>query len=175
MDILKPLIKIDALITKFLQNLVAFLFFLILVIVVLLVIMRYVFNTGIFGGNEAILFFFIYTTAIGAAVSVRTNSHISIDYFKNKIKNKKIKKGVNILNLILVSFINYIMISSSIPWIMKVGNNESPVLRIPNAFIQSVIPISCVLVIGYAFFLILLEVLDIHEIVPNENMEEVKC
>jgi len=175
MNILKPLIKIDKLITKFLKNLVAFLFFIILVIVVLLVLMRYAFNTGIFGGNELILFLFIYTTAIGAAVSVRTGSHISIEYFKNKIKSKKIKKGINILNLILVSFINYIMIASSIPWIMKVGNNESPVLRIPNALVQSIIPISCGLVIGYAFFLILLEILDINNVVVNEDLEGLKC
>lgn len=55
------------------------------------------------------------------------------------------------------------MLTMSIPWIIKVGGNESPVLRIPNGLVQSIIPTSCALAICYAGFLILLEMLGIND------------
>ena len=91
-------------------------------------------------------YIFIYTTAIGAAVALGKRDHIKIMYFVDKLPFA-MKKVVNVLDLILIAFINGVMIWYSIPWIRSVGSFESPVLRIPNRIVQASVPIGCGLVI----------------------------
>jgi TRAP-type C4-dicarboxylate transport system permease small subunit len=129
-----------------LECIITFFFSVILILTVILVILRYVFNTGIIGGNEAMEYIFIYTTAIGAAVALGKRDHIKIMYFVDKLPFA-MKKVVNVLDLILIAFINGVMIWYSIPWIRSVGSFESPVLRIPNRIVQASVPIGCGLVI----------------------------
>ena len=129
-----------------LEGFITFFFSVILILTIILVILRYVFNTGIIGGNEAMEYLFIYTTAIGAAAALGRREHIKIMYFVDKLPFT-MKKVVNILDLILIGFINGVMIWYSIPWIKSVGSFESPVLRIPNRIIQVSVPIGCSLVI----------------------------
>ena len=129
-----------------LEGIITFFFSAILILTIILVILRYVFNTGIVGGNEAMEYLFIYTTAIGAAVALGKRDHIKIMYFVDKLPFA-MKKVVNVLDLILIAFINGVMIWYSIPWIRSVGSFESPVLRIPNRIVQASVPIGCGLVI----------------------------
>ena len=58
-----------------------YLFLVITVATIVLVILRYFFSTTIVGGQEFIVFCFIYTTAIGAAVLLAKGEHISIQLF----------------------------------------------------------------------------------------------
>lgn len=127
-------------------------FSIILMLTILLVILRYGFNTAIIGGNEAMEYLFIYTTAIGAAVALGKREHIKITYFVDKLP-LAVKGVVNVLDLILIGFINGVMIWYSIPWIKSVGSFESPVLRIPNMIVQASVPIGCSLVILYCLCL----------------------
>ena len=163
MNWLSALKKYEAKITALLRNLIAFFFFLILVLVTLLVIFR---RTGqeFSGGYELLTFLFIYTTSIGAAVSVGQKDHISISIFLDMLKNP-LKKIVTILNYILIAFINSVMIFYSVRWIRDVGNFESPVLRIPMKYIQIIIPIGCFFAILYALYLVVLEI-------PGSSAEE---
>ena len=48
-----------------------------------MVFLRYALNQSITGANEIVTILFIYTTAIGAAVSIGKNEHIGIDVFVN--------------------------------------------------------------------------------------------
>jgi TRAP-type C4-dicarboxylate transport system permease small subunit len=129
-----------------LQRIVTFFFFIILILTILLVVLRYGFNTAIIGGNEAMEYLFIYTTAIGAAVALGKREHIKITYFVDRLP-LAMKSLVNVLDLILIGFINGVMVWYSIPWIKSVGSFESPVLRIPNRIVQASVPIGCSLVI----------------------------
>jgi TRAP-type C4-dicarboxylate transport system permease small subunit len=142
-----------------LQGIITFLFFTILMLTILLVILRYGFNTAIIGGNEAMEYLFIYTTAIGAAVALGKREHIKITYFVDKLP-LAVKGVVNVLDLILIGFINGVMIWYSIPWIKSVGSFESPVLRIPNRIVQASVPIGCGLVILCCLCLMVTDVFE---------------
>ena len=136
---------------------VTFFFFIILSITITLVIMRYGFNSAIIGGNEAMNYLFIYTTALGAAVSIGNSEHIKITFLVDKLKPRS-RKFVNIINYAFIAFINAIMVWYSLPWIRYTGYFESPVLRIPNWIVQVSIPIGCILVILYCLNHIIFEI-----------------
>ena len=142
-----------------LDSVITFFFSIIFMLTVLLVVLRYVFNTAIIGGNEAMEYLFIYTTAIGAASALARREHIKITYFVDKVP-RAVRRAVDVLGLILIGFINAVMIWYGIPWIQSVGSFESPVLRIPNMVIQASIPIGCGLVIICCLCLMVMEVFD---------------
>ncbi|MCK5915687.1 MAG: hypothetical protein KAG92_06080, partial [Deltaproteobacteria bacterium] len=52
--------------TRFLEWVISILFFIILSLTIVTVVMRYGFNSGITGSNEAMSYLFIFTTALGA-------------------------------------------------------------------------------------------------------------
>ena len=141
-----------------LDSVITFFFSVIFTLTVLLVVLRYVFNTAIIGGNEALEYLFIYTTAIGAAVALGRGDHIKITYFVDKLPGG-VRRVVDVSDLILIGFINGVMIWYGIPWIQSVGSFQSPVLRIPNMIIQASIPIGCSLVILCCLCLIVTEFL----------------
>jgi TRAP-type C4-dicarboxylate transport system permease small subunit len=142
-----------------LDCIITFFFSIILMLTVVLVILRYGFNTAIIGGNEAMEYFFIYTTAIGAAVALGKREHIKITYFIDRLP-LAMKSVVNVLDLILIGFINAVMIWYSIPWIKSVGSFESPVLRIPNRIVQASVPIGCSLVIVCCLCLMVTDIFE---------------
>ena len=98
---------------------------------------------------------FIYTTALGAAIAVRRRQHITINLFLEKLPHL-LRKIIEVFGLLTVAFLNAVMIYFSVPWIKKVGNHESPVMRIPEWTIQVSIPIGCGFVLLYCLYLILL-------------------
>ena len=46
------------------------------------------FNQSITGANEIVTILFIYTTALGAAISIGRNEHIGIDFFVSLLPKK---------------------------------------------------------------------------------------
>ena len=82
---MKYLIKLQEFFTKIVEIILMFFFLIIIFFTILLVILRYVFNTGISSGYELISYLFIYTTALGAAVSIVKREHIKITYFIDKL------------------------------------------------------------------------------------------
>jgi TRAP-type C4-dicarboxylate transport system permease small subunit len=149
--------NVEKVITRILKAVISLCFFIILLLTIVLVTLRYGFNTTIIGGNEAMEYLFIYTTAIGAAVSIGKREHIKITFLIDKLP-AQYRKIIDIMGLLLVGFINGVMIWFSFPWIKSVGNHESPVLRIPNWIIQVIIPISCSLAVLYCLYQILLTI-----------------
>jgi TRAP-type C4-dicarboxylate transport system permease small subunit len=142
-----------------LECIITLFFIIILMLTVVLVILRYGFNTAIIGGNEAMEYLFIYTTAIGAAVALGRREHIKITYFVDRLP-LSMKRVVNLVDLILIGFINGVMIWYSIPWIKSVGSFESPVLRIPNRIVQASVPIGCSLVILCCLCLVVTDIFE---------------
>ena len=129
----------------------------ILLITILQVCLRYGFNSSILGGNEAMEALFIYTTAFGAATAVRRRMHININFVASLLPISG-QRLADILSHVLVAFLNGVMIYFSIGWISKVGNNESPVMRVPEWIMQISIPLGCGLVICYCLVNIILNI-----------------
>jgi TRAP-type C4-dicarboxylate transport system permease small subunit len=157
---MKRLVNIERIVSHVLDAAITILFFVILSLTIILVVLRYGFNSTIIGGNEAMEYLFIYTTALGAAVSVGRDAHIKISFFKDKLKDRH-HKGVTICNMALIGFINAVMVWYSLPWIQSAGYFESPVLRIPNWIVQISVPIGCIFVILYCINHIVLELFNL--------------
>jgi TRAP-type C4-dicarboxylate transport system permease small subunit len=155
----KNLHRVEKVLTSLLEGIVTVFFFIILIITVLFVALRYGFNESIIGGNEAMEYLFIYTTAIGAAISVAHRKHIKIDVIVEKLPVLR-KIQVDSIGLLLVAFFNGVLIWLGLPWIKTVGSFESPVLRIPNRFIQMSVPIGCGLAIVYCCYHVLLNIFE---------------
>jgi TRAP-type C4-dicarboxylate transport system permease small subunit len=163
---MERLINIERIVSRVLESAVTLFFFIILSLTIILVVLRYGFNSTIIGGNEAMEYLFIYTTALGAAVSVGREEHIKISFFKDKLKGRY-RKGVTIFNIVLIGFINAVMVWYSLPWIRSAGYFESPVLRIPNSIVQISIPAGCTLVILYCMNHIVLELFNLKSSMPE--------
>jgi TRAP-type C4-dicarboxylate transport system permease small subunit len=155
----KNLHRVEKVLTGLLEGIVTVFFFIILTITVLFVVLRYGFNESIIGGNEAMEYLFIYTTAIGAAISVAHREHIKIDVVVEKLPTV-LRKIIDSIGLLLVAFFNGVLIWLGLPWIKAVGSFESPVLRIPNRFIQMSVPIGCSLAIVYCCYHVLLNIFE---------------
>jgi TRAP-type C4-dicarboxylate transport system permease small subunit len=155
----KNLHRGEKILTRLLEGIVTVFFFIILVITVLFVVLRYGFNESIIGGDEAMEYLFIYTTAIGAAISLAHREHIKIDVLVERFP-VILRKIVNSIGLLLVAFFNGVLIWLGLPWIKAVGSFESPVLRIPNRFIQMSVPIGCGLAIVYCCYHVLLNIFE---------------
>lgn len=129
-----------------LETIVAVFFFVILIMTLLLVSLRYGLNTSIKGGYELTNYLFIYTTAIGAAVSVNRHEHIKIDFIVNATKGT-LRLALDVLVQLLIAVINGVIGYLSVSWIRQVGSFLSPVLRMPNWMVQVAIPVGSVLTI----------------------------
>ena len=149
------LLKSENLLTKFLEYFLRILFLTIVILVITLVILRYGFNTTIVGGNELVVILFIYTSAIGAAVIIGKNEHISINYFIDMLP-PKIYRLAKIANLVLIAIMNGTMIIYSVPWISKTGGYLTAVLGIQRIYLQIVVPISCGIAIIYCLIHLIL-------------------
>jgi TRAP-type C4-dicarboxylate transport system permease small subunit len=156
---MKRLHQLEQLVSRLLEMIVTFFFLIILFITITLVIMRYGFNAAIIGGNEVMNYLFIYTTALGAAVSIGNSQHIKITFFIDKLKSRS-RKFAKIINYLFTAFINGVMVWYSLPWIRSTGYFESPVLRIPNWIVQISIPVGCSLVILYCLNHMILEIFN---------------
>lgn len=157
---MEKLYQIERYMTRTLEVVMTLLFFIILCVTITLVIMRYGFNAAIIGGNEAMNYLFIYTTALGAAVAISRDEHIKISYFIDNIK-PHLRRYVDILNYLLIAAVNAVMIWYSLPWIRSTGYFESPVLRIPNWIVQISVPLGCGLVILFCLNHVVLELIKI--------------
>jgi len=137
---------VEKILCRFLEWFITFLFFVMILLVVLLVVLRYVFGTTIIGGDEATQFIFVYTTALGAAVSISKGEHIKISFFVDRLP----PAGHRLCSVFvqgMIILLHVYLFFLSIRWIGSVGYFESPVLQIPQGIVQVCIPVSCICVI----------------------------
>lgn len=134
--------RAERLLARVLEGLVSACFLVLAILVVTLVVLRYVFNTTIIGGNEITGYLFIYTTALGAAVSLARGQHIRIGVFVDALPRRAglLVDAVALL-LILVLHAGLLWLSSD--WIAAVGGFSFPVIQIPQGVVQAAIPIGC--------------------------------
>ena len=127
--------------------LVGFLF-LVFAITFVLVFLRYVFNQSITGANEIVTILFIYTTAIGAAISIGENEHIGIDVFVNLLP-KKFYKMIRVLQVFLVFALHLILFIYCLEWVEKAGGYLMPATGLPRIVAIASIPLGCIFCIMF--------------------------
>jgi TRAP-type C4-dicarboxylate transport system permease small subunit len=134
--------------TRILEQLLTMLLFTIFGMIVILVILRYVFSTTIIGGNEATVIAFVYTTAIGAAISISRDEHISIRYFTGKL-SPRTQQVLGQFQLILVALLNLLIATYAFGWIQRTGGFLMPALGLPQMVAQISIPLGAILSVLY--------------------------
>ncbi len=136
------LIALERVLTRGLEGLITAAFAVLALLVVTLVVLRYAFNTTIIGGNEVTAYLFIYTTALGAAVSVSNGQHIRIGVFVDRLApaTRRLAEMV-VVSLVLALHAGLLWLSSE--WIGSVGGFEFPVVHIPQGIVQAALPIGC--------------------------------
>ena len=122
--------------------LVGFLF-LVFAITFVLVFLRYVFNQSITGANEIVTILFIYTTPIGAAISIVENEPIGIDVFVNLLP-KKFYKTIRILQVFLMFVLHLILFIYCLEWVEKAGGYLMPATGLPRIVAIASIPLGCI-------------------------------
>ena len=153
---LRQVNRIETILTRSLEIILAILLLAIVCIVVLLVVMRYVFNSSITGANELITILFVYSTAIGAAVCMGKNEHISIPFAIDALP-AQLQKMVDKTGVLLVAVLNGVMFLYSVQWIRVTGDYLMPSTGFPRMVVQLSIPIGCGLAIVYCLIRLLLD------------------
>lgn len=147
--------KVESALTHCLEILLAIVLFTIVFIVVLLVVMRYVFNASITGANELVTIFFVYSTAIGAAIGIGKREHISIPFAIDALP-RRAQVIVDLFGVVLVAILNAIMFFYSLGWIQLTGNFLMPSTGFPRVVVQLSVPIGSGLALMYCFFRLIL-------------------
>ena len=101
---------------------------------------------------------FIYTTAIGAAVSIGKHEHIGIDVFVN-IVPPRFYKTIRVLQIILLFSLHLILFIYCLEWVNKVGGYLMPATGLPRLVAIASVPLGCVLCILYCIK-ILIDIID---------------
>ena len=109
----------------------------------ILVFLRYVFNQSITGANEIVTILFIYTTALGAAISIGRNEHIGIDFFVNLLP-KKFYKPIRVFQVFLMFALHLILFIYCLEWVEKAGGYLMPATGLPRIVAIASIPIGCI-------------------------------
>lgn len=117
----------------------------IIIVVVCQVVWRYLFNNSLSWTEEISRYMYVWVIFIGAAVAIKEGTHIGIDYFLQKFKDKG-KRRIDILltvfTLLLLGYFEYY----GIKFVIATNNTFSTALSIPlNIFVYSAFPISCLL------------------------------
>ena len=134
--------------TNILERLLITLLFAMFAMIVILVILRYVFGTTIIGGNEATVIAFVYTTAIGAAISISRDEHITIRYFTDKL-SPGTQLSLYRLQLVLVAALNLAIAVYALAWIGRTGGFLMPALGLPQMLAQISVPLGAALSVLY--------------------------
>jgi TRAP-type C4-dicarboxylate transport system permease small subunit len=151
-------------VTRFLEYLLGVVLAGMFLLTVLQVMLRYVFNSTLLGGYEIIVYLFIYSTSLGAALLIGRSEHIRITVFIDFLPAAA-RRIANILVALSTLALHVLLFRLSFRWISSAGGFLSPILRIPQFLVQIAIPLGC----GIAIFYLIIEIL--REIfVPREKV-----
>ena len=129
-------------VTAVLEYLLAIALFGLFSIVLLLVVLRYLFSATIIGGNEATAIAFVFITAIGAAIDLYENRHISITWFVDRLGAGQ-RAALNRFRLVVLAGLNAVVFWLSLEWIQRTGHFLMPALGVPQWVAQISIPLCC--------------------------------
>ena len=113
------------------------------------VVLRYIFNTSIYGTQEIIDYLFIYLSAIGAAILIQTNEHIQVDFF-TKVPIA-VRKALRVFQYAVMIALQAFLLQHSLHWIKMVGAFPTPLLHIEQRWAQCAIPACMILGILFSF------------------------
>lgn len=110
---------------------------------------RYVLSDPSTFTNELLGILLVWTSMLGATYAFGTNQHLSLTFFKNKLRGKK-GLAVTIINdLFIVIFTVLVLINGGLEAVNITMSQTTPILGIPVGLAYSILPISGFLIIFY--------------------------
>ncbi|MDQ3510033.1 MAG: TRAP transporter small permease [Actinomycetota bacterium] len=106
------------------------------------VILRYGFNTGIFWAQEAVIYLVIFSTFIGAVVTLRHNEHVNVDILpvflgeRGKWFFALVGGAITLLYCAIFGFYSWLLITEP-----AARNTVTPALGVPLWFVELALPI----------------------------------
>jgi len=115
------------------------------VIISVNVFMRYVLNLGLRWTQDIVILFFFYFIFFSIPIAFRSESHVRIVFFTNKLPEKVRDISKFIVDIIILfSFI--LVLFMSIDAIKAIGNSPYGALKYPMSFFYYAAAISCFLI-----------------------------
>jgi TRAP-type C4-dicarboxylate transport system permease small subunit len=143
--------KIENLLTRMLQFVLAMFLLAIVTIVVTLVVLRYLLGSSITGASELVTILFVYTTAIGAAVAIGKREHIAISVVSDALP-VRLQRLLGIVEIVAVLGFNCVVLGYSMGWIRITGDYLMPATGLPRIVAQLSVPLGCGLAVVYGLF-----------------------
>jgi len=132
-----------------LEWIVVVMFAAILVVVLMAVFFRYVVGSSLAWSDEVVRYLFVQFTLLGVALALRDRQHIRVEFFVELLP-PKLRKGVEILGLILVLTFNLILVVFGMLWVFESAGFTTPALGLPlNWVLFAALPISAVFALAY--------------------------
>lgn len=112
------------------------------------VILRYVFDYIIFWSGEAVIYLIIFSTFIGAVITLRHNEHVSVDILP-LVLGERGKKVLTLLGSVMI--VVYCGIIGFYAWILVtepgIRNTVTPALDLPLWIVYLALPIGLTLML----------------------------
>jgi len=122
---------------------------------ILSVFLRYLFGLTFVWAEAFITMIFIGTTYFGAALGVRENEHISIEYFSAQFP-PSMQKIIQAMVMLVIIAVEGVIFKTSLTWIARVGSIPEVALALPKSYFYIMVPISAALMIFYVMVKIIL-------------------
>ncbi|TWF75612.1 TRAP-type C4-dicarboxylate transport system permease small subunit [Pseudonocardia hierapolitana] len=118
------------------------------VIAVVAVVLRYVFGIFLFWSEEAIIYLIIYSTFLGAVITLRHNEHVNVDIFGAFLK----ARGRRALAVLAASLtVLYLVCIGYFAWLLLFEpfstSTITPSLKLPLWVVEAAVPIGLTLML----------------------------
>lgn len=133
---------------KFEEYVLLILFPAMVIVVFVGTVARYFNLFPMFWGEELARYIMVYLAYTGAGLAMKTGSHISVQFLVDKIKNPRLRRIFDVLNLALLLFFTgaiMLMMFKIIGKLIAMGQT-SPALFIPIWIMYAAVPYGMVLV-----------------------------
>ena len=127
--------------------------------IILSVFLRYVFGITFVWAEASITMVFVGTTYFGAALGVREDEHISINYFFARLSRSS-QKILTVFVMLVIMAVECLVFKTSLTWIARVGSVLDVALNMPKTYFYLMVPVSAAIMICYAAVKIILSLYD---------------
>jgi C4-dicarboxylate transporter DctQ subunit len=111
-------------------------------ITVVAVVLRYVFGIFLFWSEEAIIYLIIYSTFLGAVITLRHNEHVNVDILLVLLK----KRGKHVVAVLAAAVtVTYFAVIGAYAWLLLFEpfstSTITPSLKLPLWVVEAAVPI----------------------------------
>ncbi len=149
--------KFTEMLDNFLKNLLVLLMALMTVVVTWQVVTRYVLNSPSSYTEELSTYLLIWISLLGTAYALRLRAHLGIDVLTRKLQGKARQISNLIIYVSVIVFAAAVLVYGGLHlvYVTLHLNQLSAAFRVPVGYIYLVLPLSGLLIIYYAIYLLL--------------------